>query len=110
MDSKDNVKDKITLESINKKLISVEESLNKRFNTIEEEIEKIPGKKENFGYFNVNLLFSLAFVLLAVSLPIVIQLQNMSKETLALIVISYIIFVFIFIFIAGKILKRIVEK
>lgn len=99
MKSKEKLEEKISLESINKEL-----------NSLKKKIEKLPDKKETERFFHANLFLSFTFVLLAIVLPIVMELQDMSKEFKVFIVIVYTILLFGFIFIAGKFLKGAVNK
>ncbi len=95
MKSKDNDKDKITLESIDKRL-----------ETIEKKLKLLPDKRETERYFISNLLYSFALVMFAVTIPLIIQFLDSSKEFLGFIIIIYIFFCFVFFFLARKFLPK----
>ena len=82
------------------------ESIDKRLSIIEEKINNLPKLADMEKSFISNLLISLAFVLVAVSIPLIVEILGYSGEDLLWIVIPYMVLIFGFMIIAGKILSK----
>lgn len=95
IESTDNDKDKIILDSIDKRL-----------ETIEKKLKLLPDKRETERYFSSNLLYSFALVMFAVTIPLIIQFLDYSRELLGFIIIIYIFFCFVFFSLARKFLPK----
>ena len=80
------------------------ESIDKRLKTIERKIDKIPKKKDSEKSFIINILLSLALVLISISIPLIVQMFGYEKYDLLWIVIPYIIITFALLFLIRKIL------
>ena len=95
MDQEDTNESSITLESINKKLES-----------LECKIDKLPKNSENEKFFIATMLVSLSFVLISISIPLLIQLLELQNLALWLTCISYFIFGISFLLIVRKLFSK----
>ena len=82
------------------------ESLNKKLNSIEKKINNISRQRESEKFFVATVVLSLAMVLISISLPLLIQLQDLPKYALWLTVGSYFALAIFLMFIAREFLKR----
>lgn len=102
MKLEDNNKVKIALEPINQKLDSIGNKIDNKLNFIEREINKIPKNKESDKFFGTNILISFGLVLIAIAIPILLELLELPKLALWITFFSYSFLAISFILIAKK--------
>ncbi len=81
------------------------ESINKKLKLLDKKIDDLPTDKNNKSYFFLNLMITLIVLMVAITIPLLTELLDYSKEQLLFVIICYffvLIILLVFSYLIGK--------